>query len=279
MTHGTDTGFWTVLGRSVCGASHRRRGAGNQDAIAWSEAGQSAVAAAVADGHGSAASFRSAAGAALAVQAAVSVLRDFAEEHSAYDSAAAAELPARLVAHWRLLVNRDLVLSPFSDAEAAATNGRRDAHWRAYGSTLLAALATPTHILYLQLGDGDILIVSENGAVSRPWPRDSRLLGVETTSLCGSDAVEEMRLAIEPHAGDSPAMVLLATDGYANSFREEDGFLRTGKDLLELVRENGVGGVEGNLEGWLNEASELGSGDDITLAVLCRREAGGGHGR
>jgi len=273
MTQGTDTGFWTVVGRSVRGASHRRRGAGNQDAFGWSQAGTSLVAA-VADGHGSAASFRSATGAAMAVQAAVSVLRDFEETVPA----SAGEVPARLVAHWRLLVNRDLVLSPFSDAEAAAVNGRQGAHWRAYGSTLLAALATPSHMLYLQLGDGDILIVSEDGSVARPWPRDSRLLGVETTSLCGSDAVAETRVAIQPHTGDSPALVLLATDGYANSFREDDGFLRTGKDLLDLVRENGIEGVEANLEGWLNEASELGSGDDITLAVLCRREAGGSHG-
>ncbi len=276
MTPGTDTGVWEVVGRSVCGASHRRRGAGNQDAIAWSRGEDSALAVAVADGHGSAASFRSATGAQFAVQAAVSVLRDFAEKFSACDASA---LPTQLVAAWRMMVNRDLALTPFSETERAALNGREGAHWRAYGSTVLAALATPSHVLYLQLGDGDILIVSEDGSVTRPWPRDARLLGVETTSLCGPDAVEETRFAIQSHAGGSPAMVLLATDGYANSFREDHGFLRTGVDMLELIRESGIDGVERNLEGWLREASDLGSGDDITLAVLWRAAAEGSHGR
>jgi len=279
MTQDIHTGLWDVLGRSVCGASHRRRGAGNQDAIAWSRAENSALAVAVADGHGSAASFRSATGAQFAVQAAVSVLRDFAEQFSTCDAAvkAAAALPEQLVAAWRMMVNRDLALTPFTHSERAALNGSEGAHWRAYGSTVLAALATPSHVVYLQLGDGDILIVSQDGAVARPWPRDTRLLGVETTSLCGPDAVEETRFAIEPPTGASPAMVLLATDGYANSFREDHGFLRTGVDLLEIIRESGFGGVERNLESWLNEASELGSGDDITLAVLCRAESS--HGR
>jgi len=139
-------------------------------------------------------------------------------------------------------------------------------------------LATPAYVLYLQLGDGDILIVSDSGQAVRSWPRDPRLLGLETTSLCGERAAEEMRVAVQAHSGTSPALALLATDGYANSFREDDGFLRTGSDLLELIREDGIDGVERNLETWLNEASELGSGDDITVAVVCRSAARGGDG-
>jgi hypothetical protein len=73
--------------------------------------------------------------------------------------------------------------------------------------------------------------------------------------------------------------VLLATDGYANSFREDAGFLRIGGDLLEMIRQDGIEGVDGNLETWLNEASELGSGDDITVALVCRTGEGSGDGR
>jgi len=280
MSHAIQTDFWSVVGHSVCGASHRRRGLANQDAIGWAGSGESALVAAVADGHGSASCFRSATGAALAVEAALAVLREFAERSLDDEAAAggAADLPGLVVSRWREMVNRHLAESPFEIAEGTAGNAHDRTPWRAYGSTLLAVLATPSYMIYLQLGDGDILVVSDSGAVARPWPKDARLLGVETTSLCGPDAVEETRVAIEPHAGASPAMVLLATDGYANSFREDHGFLRAGEDFLEIVRESGMEGVERNLESWLNEASELGSGDDITLAILCRTALGARNG-
>jgi serine/threonine protein phosphatase PrpC len=280
MPYGIQTDFWRVVGRSVCGASHRRRGAANQDAIGWAGSEESALVVAVADGHGSASCFRSATGAALAVEAALSVLRDFAERYPDSEAAAAgaAGLPRILVSQWRDNVNRHLANSPIETSELHGRNGAEGTPWRAYGSTVLAAVATPSHAVYVQLGDGDILVVGDGGTVERPWPKDARLLGVETTSLCSTDAVEETRVAIKPHAGPSPALVMLATDGYANSFREDQGFLRAGEDLLEIVRENGIDGVEQNLESWLNEASELGSGDDITLAILCRTALGGGHG-
>jgi serine/threonine protein phosphatase PrpC len=280
MTSGIQAGFWTAVGKSVCGASHRRRGAMNQDAIGWWNVANSALAVAVADGHGSASSFRSAAGAALAVQSAGKVLVDFAEQYADSEAAASASLavPTQVYEHWRQLVEADMASAPFTPAELAMLDAG-ESPLRPYGSTILAVLATPSHILYLQLGDGDILIVSEDGSVVRPWPKDPRLLGIETTSLCGSDPVDEMRVAVEPNRGASPALVLLSTDGYANSFREDRGFLRTGGDLLEMIREDGIESVERGMEDWLNEASSLGSGDDITLAVVCRAGLGASDGR
>jgi serine/threonine protein phosphatase PrpC len=281
MTGELQTDFWQVVGRSVCGASHRRRRAANQDALEWSRAGSTAVVVAVADGHGSAACFRSGEGAALAVQCAGGLLRNFFEQWPEYEEAALAarEIPDEMVALWREAVARHLADTPFTRAERKSLDGREEAQqWRVYGSTVLGVLATPSYVLYLQLGDGDILIVSESGGAARPWPRDPRLLGLETTSLCGEHAAAETRVAVQAHCGMSPALVVLSTDGYANSFREDEGFLRTGGDLLEVIREDGLEGVERNLETWLNEASELGSGDDITVAVVSRTAAGVGDG-
>lgn len=281
MTSGIQTDFWTVVGKSVCGASHRRRGTVNQDAIGWWGSANSGLAVAVADGHGSASCFRSATGAALAVESAGKVLSNFSERYPEYDAAgaSAAGVPAQVAALWHQLVDQDIAAAPFSAAELALLDERTDGSWRPYGSTVLAALATPSHVLYLQLGDGDILIVSDDGSVTRPWPRDPRLLGIETTSLCGGDAAAEMRVTVEPYNEASPALVVLATDGYANSFREDYGFLRTGEDILHTIREEGIESVACSLEDWLNEASIFGSGDDITVAVLCRAGVGAGDGR
>jgi hypothetical protein len=63
-------------------------------------------------------------------------------------------------------------------------------------------------------------------------------------------------------------MVLVCTDGYANSFRDEGGFEQVGTDLLAIVERQGLDAVAGSLEGWLTETAQLGAGDDATLAVI-----------
>jgi len=264
MTGGVETSVWRFAGRSVRGASHRRRKLPNQDAIAWCAIADPAtadggVAAAVADGHGSSACFRSDAGAEIAVRSALAVLEDFCADRGKDPVA----LPAELVSRWRAGVQAHIDTHPLGMPDGPAA-------WRVYGTTLLAVLATPDSLLYLQIGDGDILAVSNSGDITRLFARDQRLLGVETTSLCTAGAAGEMRVRLEPLDGSPPALLLLATDGYANSFRDDAGFLRVGADLLDMIRTDGIEKVEDSLDAWLTEASELGSGDDITLALLCR---------
>jgi serine/threonine protein phosphatase PrpC len=263
MTGGVQTAQWRVMGRSVRGMSHRRRNQANQDAIQW-EVADGAITVAVADGHGSAACFRSAVGAELAVNLAVDLLRDTCLEGTG-------RVPVELAARWREAVMEHAAAHPFTPAELALLKGpHSDPPFEIYGSTIMAVRATGSHILYLQIGDGDILIVDDSGDVTRPWPRDERFLGVETASLCGPAPEKDARVLVSELNGSAPALVLLATDGYANSFREDEGFLRTGADVLKLIRTEGAGYVEDHLEGWLNETSEKGSGDDITAALLIR---------
>ena len=137
----------------------------------------------------------------------------------------------------------------------------------AYGSTLLCVLLTSEYIIYAQLGDGDILTVSKDGEVNRPILKDERLMANETTSLCLPKAWDDFRVAFQPINGAVPALVMLSSDGYSNSFRDEAGFLKAGADYLNLIREEGIDYVEQHLADWLNEASQSGSGDDVTLGL------------
>ena len=101
-------------------------------------------------------------------------------------------------------------------------------------------------------------------------PGDARLFGGQTTSLCAPGAWRDFRIAFQTiAAGTSPAVVLLSTDGYPNAFREDAGFLQVGVDLLDLIRQEGLDPVAAGLEAWLAEATEQGSGDDVTLGLLC----------
>jgi hypothetical protein len=201
---------------------------------------------------------------------------------SAIKRMAEERLPQAVARTWANTVNTHLDVNPFSAEELEALESKEGLAARqmvetnpllAYGATILTVLITELFILYLQLGDGDILVVSSEGEVTRPLSRDDRFLGNETASLCSRDAWRDFRVSFQALSSAPPALILLSTDGYANSFRDEEGFSRVGVDLLEMLRSDGVARVEASLDAWLSEASHAGSGDDITLGVLCRIDA------
>ncbi len=282
---------WHILRGSVRGASHVRSELPNQDAIKWwpQSGGDPPLVLTVADGHGSARHFRSDQGAQLAVETAVCILQEFVRSEAAAGDPSAAKrileerLSRELIRRWSDGVEELFAAAPFSndeltDLERRAGSATRQSVERkpvlAYGSTLLAVLVTDTFLLYVQLGDGDILTVTEDGYVDRPVPGDSRLLGNETTSLCGSNAWRDVRLRFQVAGPSTPALILVSTDGYANSFRNDDGFRQVGADILRLIREVGVSKVQESLASWLTDASSSGSGDDITLGILYRSPVG-----
>ena len=283
--------MWRMAGKSVRGASHVRSGLPNQDAIAFlpeSGAGLPLVLA-VSDGHGSAKSFRSDRGARFAVDAVLKEMSSLlegahADSASAVKRMAETHLPLALVHRWMAAVEEDLAKEPFLDDEWAKLVGKEGEAARAkvearptlaYGATVLGAVVTRAYIIYLQLGDGDILTVSENGEVEKPMPRDERLMANETTSLCSKSAEREVHIVVRPLAGQSapPALLMISTDGYANSFRDDAGFQQVASDILGLICETGFDAVGTDMAEWLEEASTAGSGDDITLGLVLREGA------
>lgn len=270
---------WKVAHACVRGSAHVRAGTPNQDAVE-SVTGQGNVAVvAVSDGHGGARHFRSQIGSSLAVSTAVSVLETFlpryAGESTKLTKDGVEQLSRLLVEAWTSSVMSDLAHQPLTaeeltllDAEGPEARATVEAApILAYGATLLVTAATDDLILYMQLGDGEILSVLSNGSTKRPLPEDDRLVANQTTSLCQPESWKEFRSAwtTAPHL---PALVLLSTDGYANSFRSDDDFLKIGEDYLEILREQGIASLAEELPSILEEATKQGSGDDITLAIL-----------
>jgi hypothetical protein len=278
---------WHAIGASVQGAAHQRFGLANQDAIRWlppTGLGPPLILA-VSDGHGSAKSFRSHIGSEQAVGTAAWVLQDLLDGQpdpanlSAIKRTAEDRLPREIVRRWREAIEDHLKQTPLTPAELEALEERKGASARkavvdnpllAYGATGLNVLAADAFILYLQLGDGDILVVRESGEVSRPLKKDTRLIADQTTSLCSPNAWRDVQVRFQALVDPPPALILVSTDGYANSFTSEAAFLKVGSDILDIVRADGIGAVEANLAEWLAEASQKGSGDDITLGILCR---------
>jgi len=281
---------WRVIGKSVRGAAHVRSGLPNQDRISWTPESGSVLPliVSISDGHGSNKAFRSDTGAELAVRAAQSISRSFLTSqteplnHSTIKRWAEENLPRELVRHWQNDVADDLTSKPFTKAELDQLQAKENAEKcrqvvlnpvLAYGATVLTAIITESYILYIQLGDGDILAVGEKGEVSRPLPRDERLFANETTSLSSEKAWLDFHTHFQVLSSLPPALVLLATDGYANSYRNDPEFLKVGPDILAALRSDGVEKVNEKLEEWLVDASTNGSGDDITVGIVCRLDA------
>ena len=278
---------WHLLTSSVQGASHKRKGLPNQDAVeSWQEPGSETglpLILAISDGHGSAKSFRSDEGSCLAVTTAVKILRDFVEQKSDIENLSAVkafaqeQLPKSLVSTWIKKVYAHIEKNPFSDEELTKLETQEDISARqkveenkliAYGATILSVLVTQDYILYLQLGDGDIFCVDTFGETERPLRTNENLIANETTSLCTKKAWHHFDIEMVRHSESPPKMILVATDGYANSYPSEQEFLKIGNDYLGMIRQLGIETVEEQLENILERTSQGGSGDDITLGII-----------
>jgi serine/threonine protein phosphatase PrpC len=284
---------WRAMGKSIQGATHKRRGLPNQDAFAmskknlhWFKKGYR-LTLAIADGHGSAKHFRSKDGARFAVAAANKELEPLLKKEAELPSFSTIkwmvmeQLPRKIVNTWKMRVEADLRKSPFKERECkqlekiegiTAREAVKNNPFLAYGATVIVVMITEKCIIYLQLGDGDILAVSEIGEVTRPLSKDERYIANETASLCSNNPWNDFRVGFQivSNTLPLPALILLSTDGYANSFKGEEEFLKVGRDIWELISSGGMDSLEANLEAWLTTTSQEGSGDDITLGVIWR---------
>ena len=62
-------------------------------------------------------------------------------------------------------------------------------------------------------------------------------------------------------------MLMLSTDGFANSYKSVDDFQKTCLDYFGMIEQYGAGAVAANLKAWLDETSSMGCGDDITVLI------------
>jgi hypothetical protein len=274
---------WHIISESVRGASHDRLELPNQDAIARSPESDDSLPLilAVSDGHGGAKYFRSAQGAKFAVAAAIEIFSNFQKSAAELSNSlwVKEDLHKNLVDTWRSKVKAHHSDEPFTNEElsllaekegSVAQQTVKNNPVLAYGATILAVMISESCITYLQLGDGDILTVSEQGNTGRAFPVLSKHFANETTSLCSVVDWNDFQFHIDEFSSSSalPALILLSTDGYKNSFSSNEGFCKVGSDLFEMIRSDKVEEIKSDLPGWLEETTQLGSGDDITLGIL-----------
>jgi hypothetical protein len=278
-------GTWHVITGSARGAAHQASGLPNQDAVARAGGPGGAVIVAVADGHGHIRHFRSADGAALAVDVACRAASQTAARLTGTEGAPgceeaaleAAALARAVVADWRTAVAGHLAARPYTAEEQSILDMAADTPVVPYGSTLLVAVAAARWLVCAQIGDGDMLAVRPDGGSFPPVEADDRLDGQRTTSLCQPDALASFRTGAHDLREVPLTALLLATDGYGNAQADEPWQPGVGRDLAELAAAHDHHWFEGQVPGWAEQcASAEGSGDDATIALLLRGDPEGG---
>jgi serine/threonine protein phosphatase PrpC len=259
----TDLAGWRVGGASVRGPSHVRSGAPNEDAwLCVTEGPSRPTVAAVSDGHGAAAHFRSQKGAELAVRAAVAVIE------TQIDDSDGADLAGTILARWRTDVRAHMAAHPYDDAERKIAD---HPPLSPYGATLIAAGVNAGVLSLLQIGDGDLLLGYPDGRLARPLPSGPALKGELTFSLCQEDALSWFQSAVLWRDANSvwPDFIFMATDGVSKSFQDDRAFEAEVTRLRASAFSNFDRFVK-EAPDWLATVSSRGSGDDATMCVAVR---------
>jgi hypothetical protein len=268
---------WQVVAATCTGAAHQAARSPNQDAYATLVAGDVA-ALAVADGHGDSAHFRSRHGSRLAVDLAVTLIVEDARLHErppVLQESLQQNVKPRLLGDWRRQVLEHARAHPFSDEEREKVVGSGDdAVMRAYGTTLIAIVATPVAMGFAQIGDGDAIAVFADGGVIRPLPEDPKLDGIHTTSLSQPDAAASLRVTVLDLGERQVSLALAVTDGFAAPQVDGVGWWRqVGDELSAHLQEQGSAWIGDKLPGWLEEPAQTG-GDDTTMGLVHNHAAG-----
>ena len=290
----------TTFGCRVRGTSHKATNTPCQDSFLIKEHGRDVLIMAVADGHGSQACPHSAKGSRIATKIFYRTMRDLYEAYfgdpekllTYLNREGAIRTAQTIDIAWKRAVelnHRKTGISWPSESEIhplpiASSRTKRpypksvdvnnnEELYRQYGTTLVGLMITPVFFFAFQLGDGDIIYVDNYGA--EPVITSEKILGVETHSLCKTNAWERAITVTRRHNASTclPYAFMLSTDGFANSYADDREFQKTCNDYFNVIKEHGTDVVRDNLEEWLSETSEQGCGDDITfLFTFCSAE-------
>lgn len=234
------------FGKSVRGREHRLSGLPNQDAFRiYIGKDNNPVIIALADGHGSPVHFRSEVGSKMAVDTAVDILSSVRETDIKVPNKIS-KYPTLITREWNSRVLLDHKNKKFSSDELGALYDevknesfvdyvRLDPKI-GYGTTLIVVASYGDFMLYLQIGDGDILVVDDTGNVRKPLRDDVQFSRYQTKSLCTHGASDDFRIAVEKNNRANPVLVLASTDGYSNSFKSYQEFFKVGIAYLDLIR-------------------------------------------
>ena len=131
----------------------------------------------------------------------------------------------------------------------------------------MAAAFTQDLALFVQLGDGDMLMLTEDGEIEVVFEHDDELYGSLTHSLCQPNSAAYASVTCRKI--DRPRLFLLSTDGLRDSLQGEmSQFERVCRWVNQRLTNEGWEQVKSDMPHWLHQLSERGNGDDATLGIV-----------
>ena len=258
-----------ILGRSVQGFSHICSQKPCQDwyeTIQINNPGATYDIIAVADGHGSLSCPYSGDGARLAARTFCKLMSEYC---SAYDveglrrfiNEKKLELSKKIVEIWEEKV---IEFHTMEGREPSTGLDDRQNILRQYGTTLLGVLIAPTFVYSFRIGDGNMVYIDSE--VTEELLEGDNILGGETWSMSSAEAWQKSHYAVRNFGKPVTQnhMYMLTTDGFANSYETDENFYLTCQAYYQIFLEGKSKDVNQNLNFWLDEISEKGSGDDVT---------------
>ena len=182
---------------SVMGASHEKTGLVCQDSSAFKVADNYAIAV-VADGHGSKKHFRSHIGSKYAVEATIEAIDRFYEDPEEFEAnfpknhkMILRNIEKQIIANWNYKVSKHLEENPVTDDEKSKFTDEEFEKIQPesyYGSTLIAAIAGREFTFGVQIGDGSLVALFEDGKAVMPMEYNESAPANVTASICNSNA-------------------------------------------------------------------------------------------
>jgi hypothetical protein len=265
--------MFSGFSHSVMGASHEKTNLVCQDSSAFKIGDHYAIAV-VADGHGSKKHFRSHLGSKFAVEATIEAIDRFYEEREALEASLPVNhkliirnIEKQIISNWNVKVDKHLSENPVTDKEKEKfTEEEFEAILPEsyYGTTLVAAVSGDNYTFGLQIGDGSLVALFEDGKAIMPMEYNESAPANVTASLCNSNAAS---LFSSFYAPNKKLIALYgSTDGLYTSFGSEHDFLDyhtiITSQLVNIETFKTV--IKNNLE----KRSHFGTEDDISLACI-----------
>lgn len=262
---------------SVMGASHKESGLVCQDSSANYVCENYAVAV-VADGHGSKKHFRSNIGSRLAVEATLDTIANFYQNPEEFESSFPTnhkfilkKIEMQIVANWNQKVVAHLRETPVTPEEKGQFSEEEFANIAPesyYGTTLIAIVAGKNFTFGIQIGDGSLVTVFEDGLAIMPMEYEESAPANITASLCNAGAAKMFNsFYIEDR---TLLAAFTSTDGLYTSFGCDEDFLNyhtlitsqlsVSKDFEFAIIKN------------LIKRSHFGTQDDISLSIVYDKE-------
>ena len=262
---------------SVIGASHEATGLVCQDHSAF-EINEHYSIAVSADGHGSKKYFRSHVGSQFAVEAALETVRHFYKDPERFEQSFPANhkliiknIEKQIIVNWNARVQRHLEQNPVKLAEM---NKFTKDEFKAipvesyYGTTLIVAVSGNGFQFGMQIGDGSLVAIFEDGVPVMPMNYDESAPANMTASMCNSNAASMFNSFYTEHK--KVIAMYASTDGLYTSFSNEDDFLDY--HLIITSQLDQLETFEKSVQKNLMKRSHFGTEDDISLACICDRD-------